>query len=118
MPLLAILNKQFGLSHGKCVKLLRMTFEELRIVRGTSVRSIARTGERCAPAHEQLREDLRSASEVAPYETSWRVGASNATSAHSTCFSKPSANRNRHSSRRRAVIKYNWAGASFRISPS
>ena len=72
--LLAILNKQLGLSHGKCVKLLRTMFEELRIVRGTSVRSIARTGERCAPAHEQLRKDLRGASEVAPDETSWRVG--------------------------------------------
>jgi transposase len=38
-----------------------------------SVRSVLRTAERCAPAYEQLRIDLRGASEVAPDETGWRV---------------------------------------------
>ncbi len=33
-----------------------------------------RTSERCAPAYEQLRIDLRGAAEVAPDETGWRVG--------------------------------------------
>jgi transposase len=72
--LLAMLNKELGLSHGKSVRLLGTLFPELRIARGTSVRSMLRTSERCATAYEQLRIDLRGAAEVAPDETGWRVG--------------------------------------------
>jgi transposase len=72
--LLAILNKELGLSHGKSVKLLRTLFPELHLARATSVRSTLRTAERCAPAYEQLRIDVRGAAEVAPDETGWRVG--------------------------------------------
>ena len=35
---MAIMNKQLGLSHGKCVKLLGTLFEGLTIARGTSAR--------------------------------------------------------------------------------
>jgi transposase len=72
--LLAILNKELGLSHGKSVKLLRTLFPELHVARATSVRSTLRTAARCAPAYAQLRLDVRGASEVAPDETGWRVG--------------------------------------------
>ena len=72
--LLAILNKELGLSHGKSVKLLRTLFPELHLARATSVRSLLRTSKRCAVAYEQLRIDVRGASEVAPDETGWRVG--------------------------------------------
>ena len=72
--LLTILNKELGLSHGKSVRLLGTLFPELHIARATSVRSIARTAERCRPAYAQLRRDIRGASEVAPDETGWRVG--------------------------------------------
>lgn len=72
--LLAILNKELGLSHGKSVKLLRTLFPELHLARATSVRSMLRTSERCVSAYEQLRIDLRGAAEVAPDETGWRVG--------------------------------------------
>ena len=71
---LAIMNKQLGLSHGKSVKLLGTLFEELTIARGTSARSIARTAERCEPAYEQLRHDVRGSPQVVPDETGWRVG--------------------------------------------
>ena len=89
--LLTILNKELGLSHGKSVKLLRTLFPELHIARATSVRSIARTAERCRPAYAQLREDLRGASEVAPDETGWRVGGRSAwlhvfVSRRETCY--------------------------------
>jgi transposase len=89
--LLAILNKELGLSHGKSVKLLRTLFPELRLARATSVRSTLRTSNRCAPAYEQLRIDLRGASEVAPDETGWRVGGRSAwlhvfVSRHETCY--------------------------------
>ena len=70
---LAIMNKQLGLSHGKCVKLLGTLFEDLTIVRGTSARSIARTAKRCEPAYEQLRQDIRNSSQAVPDETGWRV---------------------------------------------
>ena len=57
--LFAIINKELGLSHGKRVKLLRTLFPELHVARATSVRSMLRTSERCDPAYEQLRIDLR-----------------------------------------------------------
>jgi len=72
--ILAILNKQLGLSHGKSVKLLGTLFEGLKIARGTSARSIARTAECCAPAYERLRQDIRGSPQVVPDETGWRVG--------------------------------------------
>lgn len=86
-----ILNKQLGLSHSKSVKLLSTLFEELSLARATSVRSIQRTARRCQPAYQQLRQELRGASEVAPDETGWRVGGRNAwlhafVSSRSTCY--------------------------------
>jgi transposase len=71
---LAIMNKQLGLSHGKCVKLLGTLFEGLNIARGTSARSCCRTAKRCEPAYEQLRQDIRDSSQVVPDETGWRAG--------------------------------------------
>jgi len=89
--LLTIFHKQLGLSHGKSVKLLGTMFEELHIARATSVRSIQRTTQRCQPAYDRLRQDLRGASEVAPDETGWRVGGHSAwlhafVSPRETCY--------------------------------
>ncbi|HEV3192428.1 MAG TPA: IS66 family transposase [Polyangiaceae bacterium] len=71
---LAIMNKQLGLSHGKCVKLLANLFDGLVIARGTSARSLARTAKRCELAYEQLRQDIRASPQIVPDETGWRVG--------------------------------------------
>ena len=76
--LLAILNKQLGLSHGKSVKLLGTMFEELQLARSTSARSCQRTASRVKPAYEQIGRMVRGASEVAPDETGWRVAGSSA----------------------------------------
>lgn len=89
--LLALLNKALGLSHGKSVQLLRTRFPELHMARATSVRSTLRTAARCQPAYEQLRSNLRGASEVAPDETGWRVGGRSAwlhafVSRRETCY--------------------------------
>lgn len=70
---LAIMNKQLGLSHGKGVQLLGTLFEGLSIARGTSARSIARTAKRCQPAFEQLRREIRGSPQIVPDETGWRV---------------------------------------------
>jgi transposase len=76
--LLAILNKQLGLAHGKSTQLLRTLFPELKMARATSVRSVLRTAERCQAAYLQLRSDVRGASEVAADETGWRVAGHSA----------------------------------------
>jgi transposase len=75
---LTIMNKQLGLSHGKCVKLLGTLFSGLRIARATSSRSIERTARRSQPAYEHLRRDIRGSPQVVPDETGWRVGGRNA----------------------------------------
>jgi transposase len=89
--LLAILNKELGLSHGKNVRLLATLFPELSLARATSVRSIARTAQRCQGAYQQIRQEVRGASEVAPDETGWRVGGRSAwlhdfASERATCY--------------------------------
>lgn len=88
---LAILNKQLGLSHGKSATLLATLFDELRLARATSVRSIERTARRCQPAYEQVRQEVRGAAEVSPDETGWRVAGRSAwlhafVSRQATCY--------------------------------
>jgi transposase len=88
---LAILNKQLGLSHGKSVKLLATWFQGLTLARGTSARSIARTARRCQRAYEQLRQDVRGSPQVVPDETGWRVAGRTAwlhafVGARETCY--------------------------------
>jgi transposase len=89
--LLAVMNKECGLSHGKCVKLLATAFEGLKISRGASARSMARTTRRCESAYAQIRSDLRASRQVVPDETGWRVGGRSAwlhdfVSPRSTCY--------------------------------
>ncbi len=75
--LMSVLNKQMGLSHGKVAWLFEKVFH-LKINRSTSVRSVERTGCRCEPAYEQIRQDVRAAEQVTPDETGWRVGGQKA----------------------------------------
>ncbi|HEY2784618.1 MAG TPA: IS66 family transposase, partial [Fimbriiglobus sp.] len=70
----AILNKELGLSLGKCTRLLGLLFDGLTIARATVYRSMARTAKRVAPAFERIQRDVRGSPVVAPDETSWRVG--------------------------------------------
>ena len=75
--LMSILNKQLGLSHGKVAWLFEKVFH-LKTNRSTSVRSVERTGRRCEPAYEQIRQDVRKAEQISPDETGWRVGGGKA----------------------------------------
>lgn len=75
--LLTVLNKQLGLSHGKCRSLLETAFG-LKIARSTSGRSILRTSQRCEGACEEIRLAVRGSPQVTPDETGWRVGGKNA----------------------------------------
>jgi transposase len=73
----AWLNKRLGLSHGKIQQVFAEVFG-ISISRSTPVRSCHRTAQRCAPAHEQVREDVRGSPQVVPDETGWRVGGAKA----------------------------------------
>lgn len=74
---LSMANKRLGLSHGKCADLFKQFFG-ISIDRSTSARSILRTGRRCEPDYETIRETTRASPMVVPDETGWRVRGKNA----------------------------------------
>ena len=67
------LNKQGGLSHGKVRHCLRALFG-IDLTRGGSAQAILRTGRRCWPIYEGLRQRIRAARRVTLDETGWRIG--------------------------------------------
>jgi transposase len=71
------LNKQLGLSHGKCARLFQTLFG-ISIARATSARSLARTAHKTTTAYDQLRRGFRRAHWVVADETGWRVGGASA----------------------------------------
>jgi transposase len=75
--LMSVLNKRLGLSHGKIAWMFEKVFR-LKINRSTSARSGIRMARRLAGAYEQIRDDVRTAEEVTPDETGWRVGGGKA----------------------------------------
>jgi len=70
---LAVLQKQLGLAHGKCVQLLQ-TVWGIRLTRGGVVQVLQRLARRVAPAVAQIRQSIRASPEVAVDETGWRIG--------------------------------------------
>lgn len=74
---LAVLQKQLGVSHGKCVKLLESVWG-IKLSRGGVVQALQRLAERVAPAVEQIGTAIRTAPEVAVDETGWRIGGHSA----------------------------------------
>ena len=87
---LSILNKEMGLSHGKCAKVFSRLFG-IKISRSTPVRSILRSADRCAPAYGQIRTIARASPWNVPDETGWRIAGENSwlhvtVSALVTCY--------------------------------
>ena len=72
-----LLNKELGLSHGKCGRVFEKLFG-IHVSRSTSARSIHRSAQLAKPAYDQVREEIRGSPWVAPDETGWRVGGRNA----------------------------------------
>jgi transposase len=72
-----VLNKDLGLSHGKCVKLFQSLFG-IEVARSTSVRSILRSARRCARAYGDIRRSVRGSPWVVCDETGWRIDGKNA----------------------------------------
>jgi transposase len=70
---LAVLQKQLGVSHGKCVKLLKSVWG-IKLSRGGVVQALQRLAQRVAPTVEQIGVAIRNSPEVAADETGWRIG--------------------------------------------
>mgnify|MGYP002624456310 CR=1 FL=1 len=70
---LAILNKEFGLSHGKCAALFKRLFG-VTINRSSSVRSVLKTARRAEPAAAEIRTSVRGSPQLTCDETGWRIG--------------------------------------------
>lgn len=71
------LNKELGVSHGKCARVFETLFG-IPISRATSARSLERSAILGEPAYERLRLNIRGSPFVVPDETGWRVGGTNA----------------------------------------
>jgi transposase len=72
-----ILNKDLGLSHGKCARVFDTLFG-IPIARATSVRSNFRTAKLGEAAYKDLQVVIRGSPFVVPDETGWRVGGRSA----------------------------------------
>jgi len=73
----SILNKELGLSHGKCAKVFSRLFG-INIARSTSVRSMLGSSNRCDPAYSQIQSIARASPWNVPDETGWRIEGENA----------------------------------------
>jgi transposase len=67
------LNKKSGLSHGKIADLFDQCFG-IKITRGAAAQIVGRAARRLEPAHEEIAEQLKTASHITPDETGWRIG--------------------------------------------
>src|SRR3954447_2460395 len=67
-----LLNKTFGLSHIKIATAFPGLFG-IALTRGAGVQIVLRAAGRLEPAHQEVRQEIRSASCITPDETGWRV---------------------------------------------
>ena len=72
-----LLNKDFGLSHGKVARCLDQLFG-IRLSRGASAQIGLRAADRCRPVYETIRRAARDSPVIVPDETGWRVGGRSA----------------------------------------
>ena len=72
VALIVLLNKHFGLSHGKVARLLRERFK-LTVTTSTVTRALHRAARQAQPTYAALCDTVRGSPVVAPDETSWKV---------------------------------------------
>lgn len=72
VALIVLLNKQFGLSHGKIAGLLRDWFG-LCVQPSAVTHALHRAARQAAPTYDALRAQVRGSPVVSPDETSWKV---------------------------------------------
>jgi transposase len=68
----ATLNKTFGLSHGKVAAVFQTLFG-ISLTRGASAQIVLRAAQRLAPAHQEIRAEIKASPRLTPDETGWRV---------------------------------------------
>ena len=74
---LTVANKELGLSHGKCRKLVERLFG-ITISRSTNCRAQQRLAEQLRPSYDAIGEQVRGSPRVVCDETGWRVNGENA----------------------------------------
>jgi transposase len=74
---ITLLNKHFGLSHGKVVGCLSDLFG-IRLTRGGSAQAVLRAARRCQPAYQEVRAATRASPHLGVDETGWRIGGHSA----------------------------------------
>src|SRR5262249_57139600 len=67
----ALLNKTFGLSHIKVATVFQALFG-ITLTRGASAQIVLRAADRLGPAHQEVRQEIKSAACVTPDEAGWR----------------------------------------------
>jgi transposase len=68
----AVLNKAFGLSHGKVSAVFQALFG-ITLTRGASVQIMLRAAGRLGPADQEVRAAIKASPVLTPDETGWRV---------------------------------------------
>jgi transposase len=66
------LNKTFGLSHIKVAAVFQ-TLLGINLTRGASVGIVLRVADRLEPAHQEIRQEIKTSAVLTPDETGWRV---------------------------------------------
>jgi transposase len=69
---LTVANKEVGLSHGKCRRLIEQLFG-ITISRSTNWRAQQRLAKKLRPSYELISEQVRGSPRVVCDETGWRV---------------------------------------------
>jgi transposase len=72
-----LLNKTFGLSHIKISAVFHALFG-ISLTRGANVQIVLRAADRLGPAHQEVRQEIRSSPCITPDETGWRVAGQSA----------------------------------------
>ncbi len=68
----SMLNKTFGLSHGKVAAVFQALFG-IPLTRGASAQIVLRTADRLEPAYQEIRAEIKNSPRLTPDETGWRV---------------------------------------------
>jgi transposase len=107
----SLLNKTFGLSHGKVSAFFR-DFFGIDLTRGASVQIVLRSAGRLGPAMEEVREEVKASPVLTPDETGWRVEGKPAwlhawVAERATCYA---IDRQRSAAVLERLIGIDWSG--------
>jgi transposase len=111
----AVLNKTFGLSHGKVSAAFYALFG-IRLTRGASARIMLRAAKRLEPADAEVCAETKASPTLTPDETGWRVGGKSAwlhawVGERATCYAIEAG---RSADALEGVIGIDWAGKMTR----